>query len=154
MASPELTEVIDGKAVQNLVEAQAIHSATVIGQPGGWAVLVRYGTLERAVAVQRTHTPRLWRTLPAAAAFVQDQLGLARFEVDAAGFEPDTTPRRPDQAERMRAAHDAAEHDRWFRAEVTKTMDGIAAGTVGFVSNEEHRARWERKRAELQARIK
>jgi hypothetical protein len=39
----------------------------------------------------------------------------------------------------MRAAHDAAEHDRWFRSEVQKTIDGVAAGTVGFISDEEHR---------------
>lgn len=138
MASPTaVPETIDGKAVQSLVEAQAIHSATVLGQPGGWAVLVRYGVLERAVAIQRTRTPRLWRTLPAAAAFVQDQLGLARFEVDAAGFEPGTSPRRPDQAERLRHAHEAAEHDRWFRGEVQKTLDRIADGTARFSPHDE-----------------
>ena len=37
-------EIIDGKAVQSLVEAQAIRGATVLGQPGGWAVL---GALRR-----------------------------------------------------------------------------------------------------------
>jgi hypothetical protein len=124
----------------------------VLGQPGGWAVLVRYGTLERAVAAQRGRTPRLWRTLPAAAAFVKDELGLARFEVDAANYTPDPSRRRPDQAERLRQAHQAAEHDAWFRGEVQKTLDGIAAGTVGFISNDEHQSRWKRKRAELQAR--
>lgn len=123
-------EIIDGKAVQSLKEAQAIRSATVLGRPGGWAVLVRYGALERAVAAQRAHTPRIWRTLPAAAAFVQGQLGLARFEVDAAGFEPDTTPRRPDQAATMKRAHQAAAYDAWFREQVQIGLDAANAGDL------------------------
>jgi hypothetical protein len=112
-------DIIDGKAVQSLVEAHAIRGATVLGQPGGWAVLVRYGALERAVAAQRAHKPRLWRNLATAAAFVRDELGVARFEVDAEAHEPDAgRRRRPDQAVRMKARHEAAEHDKWFREQV------------------------------------
>ena len=81
--SSTLPDTIDGKAVQSLVEAHAIRGATVLGQPGGWAVLVRYGALERAVAAQRARKPRLWRNLATAATFVRDELGVARFEVDA-----------------------------------------------------------------------
>jgi hypothetical protein len=114
-------EIIDGKAVQSLVEARAIRGATVLGQKGGWAVLVRYGALERAVAAQRAQIPRLFRNLTSAAAFVRDGLGLARFDVDARQHEPDTgARRRPDQAARMKARHEAAAHDAWFRAEVAK----------------------------------
>ncbi|MGO9772639.1 MAG: hypothetical protein ACLPSW_24425 [Roseiarcus sp.] len=69
--SSTLPDTIDGKAVQSLVEAQAIRGAVVLGQPGGWNVLVRYGTLERAVAAQRARKPRLWRNLATAAAFVR-----------------------------------------------------------------------------------
>ena len=98
-------ETIDGKAVHNLVEADAIRGATVLGQKGGWAVLIRYGALERAVAAQHAKTPRLWRDLAAAAAYVRDELGLARFEVDARAHEPDPGARRhPDEAQRLRRA--------------------------------------------------
>ena len=85
-SEPRGQKIIDGKAVQSLVDAHAIGGAVVLGQPGGWAVLVRYGALERAVAAQRASRPRAcgatWTT---AAAFVRDELGLARFEVDALG---------------------------------------------------------------------
>ena len=114
-------EIIDGKAVQSLVEAHAIRGAVVLGQPGGWAVLVRYGALERAVAAQRARKPRLWRNLATAAAFVRDELGVARFEVDTLDHEPGADRRRrPDQAARMKHKHEAGEHDAWFRAEVEK----------------------------------
>jgi hypothetical protein len=153
MAATQRPEIIDGKAVQSLKEAQAIRSATVLGQRGGWAVLVRYGALERAVAAQRARTPRIWRTLPGAAAFGRDQLGLSRFEVDAGGFEPDTTLRRPDQAERLRAAHDAAEHDRWFREQIEIGLKQAADPNTQWIPHEEVERRWAKRRAELQAQI-
>lgn len=145
-------EIIDGKAVKSLVEAEAIRGAVVRGQPGGWAVVVRLGSGERAVAAQRTRRPRLWRNLNTAAAYVRDELGLSRFEVDAAGHDPEAVARkRPDQAERLRRQHEAAAHDAWFRAEVQKTLDALDEGSLGLVSEEEHERRWRRKRAELLA---
>lgn len=127
--SERIPEMIDSRAVRNLVEAQAIRSATVLGQPGGWAVLVRYGALERAVASTRRQL-RTWRHLNSAAAFVQGELGLARFEVDASGHEEAIGHRRPDQAERLRRQREAAEHDAWFRAEV---QAGLAEADRGDV---------------------
>ena len=148
-----LPEIIDGKAVQSLVEAHAIRGATVLGQRGGWAVLVRYGALERAVAAQRAKTPRLWRNLTTAAAFVRDELGLARFEVDAQAHEPDPLARRrPDQAERLRQQRQAAEHDAWFRGEVQKTLDRIDAGEIGLIDEDAWSKRSAAKRAELTRR--
>ncbi|RWI14082.1 hypothetical protein [Mesorhizobium sp.] len=146
-------DIIDGKAVKSLVDAQAIQGAVVLGQPGGWAVLVRYGAMERAISAQRARRPRLWRNLNTAAAFVREELGVPRFEVDTADYDPDAVERkRPDQAERLRRQREAAEHDAWFRSEVGKTLDGIAAGTVGLVSDEDHRKRWQKKRTEMLAR--
>ena len=146
-------EIIDGKAVQSLVEAQAIRGAVVLGQPGGWAVLVRYGALERAIAAQRARKPRLWRNLATAAAFVRDELGLARFEVNALEHAPDAiTRKRPDQAERLRKQREAAEHDAWFRAEVQKTLDGVDAGEIRFLDEDTWKERSAAKRSELSLR--
>jgi len=148
--SPTTPDIIDGKAVQSLVEARAILGATLIGRPGGWNVLVRYGALERAVAAQRARAPRLWRNLATAVAFVRDELGVARFEVDAGGHAPDAAVRRrPDQTERLRKQREAAEHDAWFRAEVQKTLDGIDAGELQFIDEDTWKERSAAKRAEL-----
>jgi hypothetical protein len=145
-------EIIDGKAVQNLVEAHAIRSATVLGQKGGWAVLVRYGALERAVAAQRAKTPRLFRNLATAAAFVRDELGLARFEVDAEAHEADPgVRRRPDQAERMKARHEAAEHDAWFRAEVEKGIARADSPDAKWIPHDEVMAKLDQRIARLKS---
>jgi hypothetical protein len=145
-------DIIDGKAVQSLVAARAVLGATVLGQKGGWAVLVRYGALERAVAAQRGK-PRLWRNLATAAAFVRVELGVARFEVDAQAYEPDPQARRrPDQAERLRKQREAAEHDEWFRAEVRRTLDRIDTGQIGLVDEDAWAKRATDKRAELARR--
>ena len=143
-------DIIDGKAVQSLVEAHAIRGAVVLGQPGGWAVLVRYGALERAVAAQRARKPRLWRNLATAAAFVRDELGVVRFEVDALDHDPNAIARkRPDQAERLRQQRQAVEHDKWFRAEVRKTLNGVAEGSIGFIDEEDWKKRSDAKRTDL-----
>ena len=143
-------EIIDGKAVQSLVEAHAIRGATVLGQKGGWAVLVRYGALERAVAAQRARTPRLWRNLATAAAYVREELGLARFEVDAQAHEPDVgARRRPDQAERMKQRHEAAEHDAWFRAEVEKGIARADSPDAKWIPHEEVMATLDQRIARL-----
>lgn len=147
-------ETIDSKAVKNLVDAQAIQSAVVLGQPGGFAILVKYGANVRAIAAQRSGRMRLWRNLNTAATFVRNELAVSRFEVDMVDHDLEAIARkRPDTAERQRQLREAAEHDAWFRAEVQKTLDGIDDGTVPLISDEEHKKRWQEKRAELLARI-
>lgn len=147
-------EIIDGKAVRSLVEAQAIRGATILGQPGGWAVLVRYGTAERAVAAQRARQPRLWRNLNSAAAYVRDDLGVVRFEVDTAGHQPDAVARRrPDQAAALRRMHAAAEHDAWFRAEVGKAIAEADAPDAVWIPQEDVEEDMRRQRAALEARL-
>jgi hypothetical protein len=147
-------EIIDGKAVRSLVKAHAIRGATIFGQPGGWAVLVRYGAAERAVAAQRAQQPRLWRNLNSAAAYVRDDLGVARFEVDTVGHQPDAAARRrPDQAAALRRMHAAAEHDAWFRAEVGKAIAEADAPDAIWVPHEEVEEDMRRQRAAIEARL-
>ena len=147
-------ETIDGKAVKNLAGAHALNGAVVFGQPGGYAVLVRYGVNERAVAAQRSRRMRIWRNLNTAAAYVRDELGLARFEIDMTDHDPAAVERkRPDTAERQRQIHEAAEHDAWFRGEVQKALDGINDGSNAAIPEDEWAARAKAKRADLQRRI-
>ena len=146
-------EIIDGKAVRSLVDAQAIRGATVIGQPGGWTVVVRYGALERAVAAQRGRAPRLWRNLATAATFVREELGVTRFEVDSEAHKPEVGARhRPDQAARMKARHLAAEHDAWFRAEVEKGVGRADSSDAEWIPHGEVMAKLDARIARLKGR--
>lgn len=152
--SRQSPETIDGKAVKTLASAHALKGAVVLGQPGGFAVLVRYGANERAVAAQRSRRVRIWRNLNSAAAFVRDELGLARFEIDMTGYDPSAVERkRPDTAERQRQLREAAEHDAWFRGEVQKALDGMKDGSNPAIGEDAWTARAKAKRAELQRRI-
>ena len=147
-------ETLDGKAVKNLAIAHALNGAVVLGQPGGFAVLVKYGVNERAVAAQRSRRMRIWRNLNTAAAYVRDELGLARFEIDMTEHDPAAVERkRPDTAERQRQLHEAGEHDAWFRSQVQKAMDGIEDGSNGPIYEEEWAEKSRLKRAGLQRRI-
>lgn len=147
-------ETIDGKAVKNLAGAHALNGAVVFGQPGGFAVLVRYGVNERAVAAQRSRRMRIWRNLNTAATYVREELGLARFEIDMTDHDPAAVERkRPDTAERQRQIHEAAEHDAWFRGEVQKALDGLKDGSNAAIPEDEWAARVAAKRADLQRRI-
>ncbi|QCL92705.1 MULTISPECIES: hypothetical protein [Agrobacterium tumefaciens complex] len=154
MATLSFPDTIDGKAVKNLAGAHALNGAVVFGQPGGFAVLVKYGANERAVAAQRSKRMRIWRNLNTAAAYVRDELGLARFEIDMTDHDPAALERRrPDTAERQRQLHEAAEHDAWFRGEVQKALDGISDGSNHAISEEDWEIRSKARRAELERRV-
>ncbi|MGE0279085.1 MAG: hypothetical protein AB7P20_00515 [Rhizobiaceae bacterium] len=147
-------ETIDGKAVRGLVEAKAIKGAVVLGQPGGYAVVVRYGAQARAIAAQRSRRMRLWRNLNTAATFIQNELGVERFEVDMGELDVSATARkRPDTAERQRRLREAAEHDAWFRAQVQEALDGLKDGTNRLIGEDEWEASLAKKVAALEKRI-
>jgi hypothetical protein len=147
-------DTIDGKAVKNLAIAHALHGAIVLGQPGGFAVVVKYGVSERAVAAQRSRRMRIWRNLNTAAAYVRDELGLLRFEIDMSEHDPAAVElKRPDTAERQRQRHEAGEHDAWFRSEVQKAIDSIENGTNGAFSEDEWAEKARLRGADLQRRI-
>ncbi|WP_448954407.1 hypothetical protein [Labrys neptuniae] len=131
----KLPDIIDSKAVKSLVEARALRGATVLGRPGGWAVLVRYGDAERAISGQKSRRMRLWRHADSAISFVRTELGMDRFDVDAEHFSADDERRRPDASARLHRQQEAVSHDRWFRSQVQEALDGIAAGTNPVVSD-------------------
>ncbi|HMK89884.1 MAG TPA: hypothetical protein VK446_09675 [Methylocystis sp.] len=109
-------EIIDGAAVKGLVESNAVRGATILGQPGGWAVVVRYGAQERIVARRRSREMRLWRSLNAAAGFVRKELRLARFDVDALALNE--------------LGEGRADYDAWFRARVREGLDAFERGEI------------------------
>jgi hypothetical protein len=116
------TETIDQKTLSQLVEAHAVRAAHVVGQRGGWGVLFKYGKTERALATQRGN-PRVFAKFETLAAYLRE-LGIVHFEVDAAKYDPEAplsvgSRTKAERArEQMKAAHQAAAYDKWFRAEV------------------------------------
>jgi hypothetical protein len=144
------SDTIDHTTLSRLVEAGAVRGAHVVGQPGGWSVLVRYGMAERALAAQRSGHVRVFRRMETLVSYLKE-IGIQRFDVDAAGYEAEgeKTRSRPDRAEALRRAHEAAAHDRWFREQVEIALKEADDPNTAWVSNEDAKKAWAKKRAEL-----
>jgi hypothetical protein len=151
------THTIDTALVKRLVEARAIRGAAIIGQPGGWSVLLKYGMEERPLGIQRADRPRLWRSLDTCVNYLKDELHIGRIDLlDATQHSPqDSLPgkSRPDAADRMRKAFAAAEHDRWFRDQVELGLKEADDPETVCVSHEEVQREQAQWRAELEKRL-
>jgi hypothetical protein len=66
---------------------------------------------------------RSWANLNSVVRYLSD-LGIHEFVTDARNYDPSQkTLKRPDKAEALRRAHEAAEHDKWFREQVQQALD-------------------------------
>lgn len=139
-------ETVKLNLLRELVIAHSVRTAQVVGRRGGWAVLVRYGKTERALAAKSGAT-RVFKTVDGAVRVLR-AVGLGRVELDATKYRPGEARKRPDTSKAMRALH---AHDRWFRDQVQLGLDDLAAGRV--VSEDAHNARWAKQRATLVKRI-
>ena len=147
------THTIDTLLARQMVEAAALRGASIIGQPGGWSVMLKIGKTEKPLGTQRTDKPRTWRSLDRAVAYVKDELHIARFELlDATNHSegPPVAGRSPiASSERLRHAHEAAAHDKWFRAQVAEAIKEADAPDAQWVSDADAKKSWGKKRAEL-----
>lgn len=119
------TETIDHTTLSRLAEAGAVRSAHIVGQNGGWGVLVKCGMTERALAAQRSHQVRVFRKFETLVNYLKG-VGIAHFDVDAVNYDAASlknTRNRPDRAEAMKSAHKAAAYDKWLKAEVQEAID-------------------------------
>ena len=144
-----MAETIDHGTLSRLVEAGAVRGARIVGQAGGWAVFVKYGTTERPLAAQRSRQVRLFRKFETLVSYLKD-MGIAHFDVDAANYDAATatTARRPDRAVALKHAHAAAAHDIWFRGQVQASIEDPRPS----VSDDEARAMFDTRKAALRRR--
>jgi hypothetical protein len=149
------TETIDHRTVAQAVRVGAVRGAHIVGQPGGWGVVFHYGQATPVLAAKRGEV-RTFARLETLVGYLKE-LGIAQFEVDATGYDPDKTSRprmRADAAERLRHAHAAAAHDKWFRAEVEKALQEADDPNTEWVPHAAVKADMAKQRAALLKRIK
>lgn len=118
-------DTIDHTTLAALVEAGAIRSATAVGQGREWALIVHYGSTDKTLQAKNSRQVRTWAHLDSLVKYLR-QLGIRRFETDASNYDPKqatTSTKRPDKAEALRRAHEAAKHDAWFREQVQEALD-------------------------------
>jgi hypothetical protein len=120
------TNTIDTPMARQMVEAAAIRGASIIGQPGGWSVMLKVGMTEKPLGTQRTDKPRTWRTLDKCVEYLRTELHIVRVDgLDASNYSGAAvhTKRRADSAARLKAAHDAAAYDTYYREGVQASLD-------------------------------
>jgi hypothetical protein len=147
------TETIDHNTLTRLVEARAVRGAHVIGQPGGWGVVVKHGRVVRSLAATRSQEVRVFKRLETLVRYLKG-LGISRFDVDADDFDPQTvvTYKRPDASAALKRAHEAAVHDKWFREQVALGIKEADDPATQWVPHEVVKADMARQRVALRAR--
>jgi len=147
-------ETIDHNTLARLVEAGAVRGAHVIGQVGGWAILIKYGMLERPLATTRSKKVRTFKKLETLVAYLK-AIGISRFDVDAAQYDPATvqTYTRPDRVAAMCQAQEAVAHDKWFRTQVEQGLQEADDPAAVWIAHDEAKAAMQRQRDRLLARF-
>lgn len=137
---------IDHATLQRLAEAGAVQSANVVGQPGGWGILVKYGMVERALAAKRGAI-RIFSRFETLVNYLKS-IGISQFNVNASNYDPAEKRVRPDASERMKHTFVAAEHDTWFREQVEEGIRQANDPNTVWFSNDEVVAISAKRRAE------
>lgn len=146
---------IDHVTLSRLVEANAVNGASIIGQPGGWGVVIKYGMTERALAAKRG-TVRIFRKFETLVGYLKE-IGVAKYQVDATGYDPvalKLSRSNVGAGERMKAAHEAAAYDKWFREQVAAAQAEADDPHTKWIPNEEVKKHFAAKRKALEKQIK
>lgn len=138
------SNTIDHVTLSALVEAGAVRGANVVGQPGGWGIVIQYGTTERALAAKRGSV-RIFRHFETLVGYLKG-IGVAKYQVDATAFDPvalKVERSRADASKRMKLAHETGDYDKWLTKKVMASMAGIKDGSNDIISDED----WQAERA-------
>ncbi|MEW8389839.1 MAG: hypothetical protein AB2660_20155 [Candidatus Thiodiazotropha sp.] len=141
-------ETIDHTTLSALVEAGSIRSATAVGQGNHWTLVVHYYvSADKTLQAKNSRQVRTWAKLDSLVKYLC-KLGIRKFDTDATNYDPEqqSTQKRPDKAEALKKAHQAAKHDAWFRDQVQQGLEEAARGEL--VSHDEAVKRMEKMLAE------
>ena len=146
-----MLKLIAPQSLKDLVEANAIHQATVVADNDVFKITVKYGMVERVVSVRTREgqiKERIFTSLDSVARFMREKVHLAQYEVNAANFQPATKrTKRPDTSIRLKEAHAALSHSEWLTQKVGASREGIKDGSNPLISP----ADWEQIRANKKA---
>lgn len=145
-----MSQTIDSTTARRMAEAGTIRGVSIIGQPGGWSVMLKTGLLEKPLGGTKADKPRTWRSLDTLTAYLRKDFSIVRIdEVDATHYSSADIhrPGRPDAAARLKHAHEAAAYDAWFRAQVDAGIKEADDPATQWVSHEDVMERLAKRRA-------
>jgi len=122
---------ISQTTLKTLVEADAVHSASVVGDSSGFYIAVKYGETEK-VLTARAGNVRFFRSMDTVVDYLRKTIGIGRFNVDMENYDPermkDAGRKRPDRKEAMKKVNQAVERDKWFRQHIETGMKSVGKG--------------------------
>ena len=117
---------IDTAIAKHMIEASAIQTVAIIGQPGGWSVMLKVGMTEKALGAQRSGKQRIWKSLDRCVNYLKTELHICRFDMlDATNYTdvPMAGSAKNSASERMRETHQSAAYTKWLKAEIQEAID-------------------------------
>lgn len=152
-----MNQTIDTATARRMAEAGTIRGVSIIGQPGGWSVMLKTGIHEKPLGAQKQDKPRTWRSLDTLTEYLRKDLSILRIDgIDATHHSSADVhrPGRPDAAARMKRAHEAAAYDAWFRAQVDAGIKEADDPATQWISHEDSMARMHKHLDQLEARAR
>ena len=147
MPNPDNT--IDHVTLQHLVAAGAVRGADVVGQPGGWEIVIKYGMVERVLAARRGAV-RIFSRFETLVNYLKS-IGISQFNVNASNYDPSEKRTRPDSSVRMKRTFGAAEHDKWLRKQVEDAVIKADMPDAVWIPHEEVVNDMQQQRAAIKA---
>jgi hypothetical protein len=140
--------------LRSAVEAGGIHGVTVAAQGARFYIAIQSRTGQGVLTKSRSQNPRTFAS-PGQAFTELRRLGIQSGTFDMTRWTPEQREAslRPDRAEAMKRAHEAAAHDRWFREQVREGKVEAADPAAEWFDHAEIEADGERQRARIEAEM-
>lgn len=151
-----MTQTLNLEQLKTATATGGVTGITLRGDGGAFVVSIQTQKFEAVLATSRKQ-PRRFADPRKALQLLRD-IGWNQCQIDAAQWRPEDRAlektARPDRSIALKAAHEAAQadadYDRWFRAKVQASIDGLTDGSNKAYTAEE----WTQRRADLIARVK
>ncbi len=151
-----MTQTLNLEQLKTATATGGVTGITLRGDGGAFVVSIQTQKFEAVLATSRKQ-PRRFAD-PRKALQLLRGIGWNQCQIDAAQWRPEDRAlektARPDRSIALKAAHEAAQadadYDRWFRAKVQASIDGLTDGSNKAYTAEE----WTQRRADLIARVK
>lgn len=143
--------------LRTATQAGGVSGVTLQAQGGEFYLRIKTkNNTEAVLARARSTEPRAFPN-PALAITLLRKLGIMLGTFDLSQWNPEqkaVTRARPDRAVAMKQAHEAMEHDKWFRAQVAQGLKEADDPATEWVQHEIVKQDMAKQRAALLARIK
>ena len=145
-----LSDTIDHATLEQLVQTGAVRGVTIVGQPGGWTIVIEHGLVEQALA-EGGNPVQIFYPFETVVGYLSE-IGITTYHVDASYFSGPGAVignQRNGAAECPKSARKGAAYADWLSREVQDAIDDPRPSVL----HGEVAAEWALERAALLKRV-